>query len=222
MDGGEWGEIPAHVCPVRSQTAAWSSQAARGAQLLPQAVGAHSLCSTSFHQGNIPSSAMALDFLLAHWLSGKGIHQLVAEHEGVSWWLPAGRTMDFVTAQLLWVFVRTSQKVTNVLQHGGPAGFAIENKTNRGSPFWRCFPGISFLLNGSPGHAELCRLENTCGVWGWDLPTCADTTYGLFFMTVLAPGGHHPCCFPIPRSSPTASPSRKKQKEGREEGKVMV
>lgn len=74
-----------------------------------------------------------------------------------------------------------------------------------------CFPGISLFLNGSPGHAELCRLENSCGVQGWDLPTRADTTYGLFLVTVLAPGGHHPCCFLIPSSRPTASPSGKKK-----------
>lgn len=74
---------------------------------------------------------MALGFLLARQLSGKGIFQLVTEHEGICWWLPAGRTMNFVTAQLLRVFVRTFQKVTNpalVPQHGGLAAFAFENK----------------------------------------------------------------------------------------------
>jgi len=58
------------------------------------------------------------------------------------------------------------------------------------------------------------------GVQSWDLPTCKDTTYGLFFMTVLAPGGHLPCCFLIPRYSSAASLLGKK--EGREEGKFMV
>lgn len=150
MDGGKWGEIPAHVCSVRSQTAAWSTGAAWGAQLLPQAVGAHSQSSTSFCQENsskLRHGPWILGFLLAHQLSRKGICQLVAEHEGICWWLPAGRTMNFVTAQLLAAFVRISQKVTNlalVPRHGGLAGFAFENKP-AGQPLLAVLPRHFFL-----------------------------------------------------------------------------
>lgn len=182
-------------------------------QLPAPHTGSCSQRSTSFYQENYskfsrgtnPATALGFLWCTSWWQRDS---QLVAEHEDMSWWLPAGRTMNFVTAQLLLVFVRISQKATNL------AWLALHVKTkHQGSPFWLCFPGISSFLNGSPGQAELGRLGKSRGVQGWDLPTCTDSTYGLFFMTVLAPGGHHPCCFLIPRSSPPQEKRRGGRKE---------
>lgn len=91
-------------------------------------------------------------------------------------------------------------------------------KTNQqGSPFWLCFPRISFFLNGSPGHAELCRLENSCGVQGWDLPTCAEHNIWIILHDSLGTRGSPPMLLSNSQIQPYSLPLRKKRRGGRKE-----
>lgn len=73
--------------------------------------------------------------------------------------LPVGRSMNFVTT-IKMIFQR-AENLGIVAYCVGLVGFAMENKAI-GQPISVVLPRHFYFLNGSPGHAELCRLTNSC------------------------------------------------------------
>lgn len=72
--------------------------------------------------------------------------------------------MSFVTAQLQLAFIMVSLRAVNlglVAHSVGLVGVAFENK-GIGQPLSVVLPRHFGFLNGSPGHANLCRLKNSC------------------------------------------------------------
>lgn len=186
-------------------------------QLPAPHTGSCSQRSTSFYQENYskfsrgtnPATALGFLWCTSWWQRDS---QLVAEHEDMSWWLPAGRTMNFVTAQLLLVFVRISQKATNL------AWLALHVKTkHQGSPFWLCFPGISSF----PKWFSWAGWAGQAGKESWCSGLGPPNMHRLNIWIILHDSPGTRGSPPMLLSNSQIQPSSGK-KEGREEGEVMV
>lgn len=78
--------------------------------------------------------------------------------------LPVGRSMNFVIAQRCSAIGRIFQRAENlglVAHCVGLVEFAVEKKAT-GQPLSVVLLRHFYLLNGSPGHAKLCRPTNSC------------------------------------------------------------
>lgn len=145
MDGGKWGEIPAHVSSARSQTAGWDTITCRRWLLMldiqsscPRQLSPFQICEWMIPSLGLPVKKIIPTLAYGPWFSlgqpiiwGSDITGCWQSMRAFTSGLPAGRGMNFVTAQLPLVFAMTFQKAANlrIVAHlVGLVGIVFENK----------------------------------------------------------------------------------------------